>query len=125
MKKYITLTICLITLFGRAGTLHLAWDPSPTPNVTYNVYSSTNEVSFIPVATGLSGLTCTVTNLATGRTQFVVSATKDGMESNYSGPITVESPAPPANLRVLILQYNDDATLTNWSDAMFFRLKIP
>ena len=110
-----------------AAEIQFAWNPSPSMGVTnYMFYSCTNTLSLtnytsrIPV--GLS-CTATITDLAPGIWQFSLTAMRDGIQSDFCNILTLEVPAPPAQMRTIVLQFS--GTLTNFYDVGFFKLRIP
>lgn len=70
-----------------------------------------------------TNLTATIADLAEGYWSFAATAEMDGLESELSNIVHVQVPAPPANMRTVILQYS--GTLSNFQDAVFFKLKLP
>ena len=115
-----------------AAEVRLAWGPSATTHCTYRVYAFTNDpagtfpwsASPAPVARINAGtnLTATVDQVAPGLYWFAATAiSQDGLESEYNRPLAAESPAPPGDMRMVVLEYS--GTLTNWTG--FLRLRIP
>lgn len=125
--KHILITALLLLRscgFAPAADLHLAWDASPTPGVTnYTVYAATNALAPMAQINVGTNLTADISTLPTGQWRFYITATKDGLESDPSASVLVEVPEPPANLRIVIVQYS--ATLTNWQDVGVFKLRLP
>lgn len=120
------LMLLAVTCLG--GDVRLAWDASPTEGITNYVLYANNMIFSTPSPTNLvhinvgTNLTCTIEGLDPGRWYFAATAMKDGLESDISNVIEVEVPAPPANMRTVIVQYS--GTLTNFQDVGFFRLRI-
>ncbi|MCW5554490.1 MAG: fibronectin type III domain-containing protein [Verrucomicrobiae bacterium] len=114
---------------AHSGSLTLAWDPSPTPGVTYRIYAHTTPIGTNLVDTVVkldagTNLTASVSNLAPGQWHFVATAVKAGIESEPSNELVTEVPAKPANMRTVTLQWNATVSGTNWLDAGFFRVKF-
>lgn len=112
-----------------AGQVNLIWDPSETTGVSYTLYGHTNAISetnysqsVVRIDTG-TNLACRITDLKPGRWWFCATASKDNVESDISNVLLVEVPLPPANHRVVAVQYTHEIT-NGWTDATFFRLKI-
>ena len=64
------------------------WDPSPTPGVTYRVYSSTGTAPFSPIM-DLTGTTATVAGISTSApTRLYVTARLAELESVPSNTVT-------------------------------------
>ncbi len=124
------LSILTVSLSAFAADLSLAWDPSPGAT-NYVLYASqspltpttlTNATLKINVGTNL---TATVQNLATGQWYFGATAFSGGLQSDLSNILVVGSPAPPANMRTMIVQYSFNLATNGWNDLGFFRLKLP
>lgn len=95
-----------------AGSVSLAWDPSPSPEVDgYRIYyvrgtntvfqtGNTNAVGFVTVT---NQLTVTVSNLTSGAWSFVATAlcSTNGLESDNSNEVwTVVPLRGPSVLRI-------------------------
>lgn len=114
-----------------AGEVTLAWDASPSPAVTnYVLYAHTNSLSATNLASATvkvnagTNLTALVENLRPPVTwYFVATAVAGGVQSDPSNQLIVQVPPPPANARVVAVQFG--ITLTNLTDVGFFRLRIP
>lgn len=112
-----------------ASDIRLTWNASPTPGVTnYMVYGWTNmppsNLPAFKIDVG-TNLTAVVGDLTTGTWRFAVAAaTQQGVESDFSNIVIAEVPEPPAQLRIVLLEYNASLTSTNWQDVGFFRVKI-
>lgn len=113
-------------LFGgvsHAGQVKLAWQASPTPNVTYALYATTNTASPpVRITTG-TNLVASL-DLPAGRWGFWATAVDDnGLESLPSNtvvhdvPVLIVLPTPPvspSNLRKLLIEIPLDVGSTNW-----------
>lgn len=132
---YAKKTLCWLALLlatasaAHCGSLKLAWDPSPTPGVTYRIYAHNSPIgtNLAPAVVKLdagTNLTAQVSNLAPGQWHFVATAVKEGIESEPSNELATEVPAKPANMRTVTLQWSATVTGTNWLDAGFFRVKF-
>lgn len=132
MKPIITFILALVATVAIAnpGEISLKWNASVTPGITnYVLYAHTNamtETNFtftIRADTG-TNLTATVYDVAPGQWYFNATAMDtNGVESQLSNVVQYEIPAPPASLRTIILQYS--ASVTNFSDFHFFKLRFP
>lgn len=103
--KTLILLISLLPALLRAGEVTLAWDASPSTNVTaYRVYSWTGGTTNVLTTTG-PAVIATVSNLTPGLTySFFVTAVGDGLESDPSNIVTAtipRRPNPPVNLRLV------------------------
>jgi len=128
MKKLLII-VPLMALVANATDITLAWNPSPTVGVTNNVlYANTNIVTSSNRTNALVRLdvgtnsTAVVQNLTNRIWYFATAAMKNGIESEVSGNTTIEVPAPPSNMRTIVVQYS--GTITNFYDVGFFRLKL-
>jgi hypothetical protein len=115
-----------------AASVRLAWDASPTEGVTnYVLHAWTNNAENGPFAYTNApvhvnvgtNLTASLEALQPGQWSFVVTAQKEGIESDPSNVVIVETPDPPARLRTIAIQYS--GSLTNFVDVGFFRLRLP
>lgn len=98
MKKLTIAAItALVALTSIAATFNLAWNTSPTPGVTYRVYSSTNSVNWKFERT-TTNLTVTLSNIPSSVIAFGVSATNQNGES---GKATAEVIFAPMNLKIV------------------------
>lgn len=132
MKKIFTLLVLFLACgFLYAGSLRLAWDPSPSLNVTgYTLYATTNApgsvTNDVPVATVVGNhLTVLLDQLKPGKYYFWVTATTtEGQESSPSNFVMVEAPKPPENVHTVIVQMSDEITFSNLVNTAFFRLRL-
>lgn len=132
-RAVIVLVLLLVLVLVRsvqAGDVHLAWDASPTPGVTYTLYAHTNSMGATNLTSALvkvnagTNLTALVENLRPPATwYFVATAVLGGIQSDPSNQVVVQVPPAPANARTLVVQYG--ITITNFTDTGFFRLRIP
>lgn len=121
-------TIAAVLLASVAGVgaadVRLTWNPSPSPGITnYAVYCKLASPATNFVVNVGTNLTCTLADLKPGIWTFYATAGKDGIESPPSNLLTVEMAQPPEGMRTLVVQYS--ATLTNWQDVGFFKLRVP
>lgn len=110
----------------------LEWDASISTNVTgYKLYASTNVLTATNLSSALVKLNTgtnrsvqvLITNVANWR--FVATAyTAQGIESGPSNELIVGVPAPPPNMRTLVVQASGTLVGTNWLDVGYFRLRI-
>ncbi len=132
MKKILTLIVLFLSCgLLRAGSLRLAWDASPSLNVTgYTLYTATNApgsvTNDVPAAVAIGNhSTVLLDQLKPGKYYFWVTATTaDGQESGPSNQIMVETPKAPENVHVVIVQMSDEVTFSNAVNTAFFRLRI-
>ena len=89
--------LTLLTNPSHAADLTLAWDPSPTSDVSiYRVYYGTQSQTYTTQACEVTNLSCTVTGLTEGQTYyFAATAINSQGEGNYSGEISYTVPAAP------------------------------
>lgn len=95
---------------GGAGTIPLIWDASPTPNVRYRLYHSTNDLTWHTNYL-TTNLTYTVSNVPAGSLNwFTVRAVNaDGIESDPSNVYLkgiAPRPASPGNLISVPIQFS-------------------
>ena len=93
MKHLLTILILMCAMFGRAQSVTLAWDASPSPDVVgYRVYFGTNAgIYLFSTNAGLS-LTQSVVLPHTGRWCFAATAVDaNGMESPFSNMVEWEA----------------------------------
>lgn len=133
-----------------AVDVQLIWDPSPTENVTYILYATTNILSSTNLHSSQvkadTGTNCGVTirDMDPGIWTFAATAVKTSIniipqtlaigiqpatttnkvESDPSNFLILEIPSPPAMARTMVLEATTTLTGTNWIDAGFFRLRI-
>jgi hypothetical protein len=114
-----------------ASDLRLAWDASTDASrvIGYRLYAHTNQLSETNLAASVvkrdvgTNLTARLENLSVGRWWFAATAVGTNAESGPSNILLVDIPAPPANMRMFVVQYS--GTLTNFYDVGFFRLRLP
>lgn len=98
MKLLMTLLVLVNALAGRAQTVTIAWDASPSPGVTgYRVHFGTNSGVY-PMVTNIGLVrTQTVVLPRNGRWFFAATAIdRNGIESRFSNEVEWEAkPAPP------------------------------
>lgn len=124
MKNVALLAVWLLLAgFAHAGQVQLAWQASPTPNVTYALYATTNTASLpVRITTG-TNLVASL-DLPAGRWGFWATAVDaNGLESLPSNTVVHDVPAmivipappvPPSNLRKLLIEIPLDPGSTNW-----------
>lgn len=126
MKTIIALLFACSSLL--ASDVPLAWDASETPGCTYRLYCHTNSLSY-DLRTNAVLKVNAGTNLTAraecqpGKWYFWATALKDGLESDFSNMVIAEVPKAPGQMRTIVLQYS--ATLTNFVDAGFIKVRIP
>lgn len=114
MKRLIPF-LCLICLWlsVQAGTVKLAWDPNPEPDVIgYNVYRSTQSgAGFVKINSTLLQSTGYVDDSApAGAVFYVVTAVdSEGLESGFSSEVSTQvaaqvTPDYPAQVQAVIDQ---------------------
>ncbi len=124
------LPIILLAGTAVAADLRLQWDPSPSTNVVgYTLYAGTNRAADHGLTNALvrldvgTNLAATVRDPVPGRWYFVATARSETAESLPSNEVIADVPAPPEQLRTVILQHA--ASLTNgWNDIGFFKVRI-
>jgi hypothetical protein len=117
--------------FANPGEIKLAWSPSTdaeATSYTHTLYAHTNafatNFTYTAQANAGTNLTATVSDLAPGRWYFAVTARDtNGVESKLSNVLPYQTPSPPSDLRTVILQYS--ASVTNFQDMIFFKLRFP
>jgi hypothetical protein len=99
-----------------AGTVTLAWDPSPGTNVIahYNLYCGVASGTYTTVVTAGTNTTASVSNLVLGTTYYFAATAVDtsGLESDYSTEVsTMVTPAnqPPTLNALANLTINESA----------------
>jgi hypothetical protein len=115
-KTFILLLCLAFATVTNAGTVTLAWDPSPSVVVgtngggsytnyftitNYTVYYGVASATYTNTVLAGANLMATVSNLLSGPTYyFAATATDDeGLESDYSSEVSTEIPlAPPTGL---------------------------
>jgi len=119
--RHALLAFALLAATAHAGTVRLAWDPSPTPGCTYVLYAEQGTNS-VRVDVG-DRLAVDLEDLPAGVWSFWATAERGGVESDPSGVVTVEVPRQPEGMRTVAIDYGP--TITNLGDTAFFRLRIP
>jgi len=101
------LALSLVT--ASAASVTLAWDASPSPEVTgYKIYFGPSSRNYTNVINVGNVLVATVTNLSTGGTYFFAATAYDGggLESDFSNEVSYTVPVPgprgPSDLRPLV-----------------------
>lgn len=123
------IAVLLLTLTATAAEVRLAWDASPSTNVTYQLYAHTNSFSTTSRSNAVvrlnvgTNLTATVSDLMPATWYFAATANLPGIESDLSNVLVVEVPKPPDRMRTVVLQFS--GSLTNFSDVGFFKLRLP
>jgi hypothetical protein len=129
----------VLTNHASGQQISLAWSPSPGTNVAgYYIYASTNVITdplTNAIRSDVGNLTKGTVDLSgPGTWHFAASAYAystnvlngtnytSKVESALSNQVIVEVPPPPPNMRTLVLQFG--TTVTNWTDAGFFRIRI-
>lgn len=122
----IFVTFLILAGIADASDLHLRWDISSTDNITnYNLYGGTNlpiviTNSLIHESVGTNNAIW-LREVLPAKWWFVVTAQKDGKESDASNPIEVEIIAPPKNLMTVQVQWTESLITTNWKNAGYIR----
>ena len=137
MKAWLPfLLVLLIALLARAGHLTVAFNPSPgltdggTNGVGYWLYGQTNNFDPLCLADSPLKLNLGTNTQASFYTTnsaawwFAVTAYSNGLESDVSNILPVNFPPMPATLAVLVPQYIQTLSATNWQDLGFFRVKL-
>jgi hypothetical protein len=112
-----------------AGRVTVAWDPSPTTNVTYRLYASPSPLAETNLATAAvkvdtgTNRTAELVFTNAARWHIVATARLDGVESEPSNQLTIEVPQPGASLRTVAVEATLDLS-QQFQDAGFFRLRI-
>lgn len=124
------LLLFLFPILSHAGEIKLAWDASPSTNVTgYILYAGTNNPALTNVAERINtgtNQTISVSFAKSGSWFFWVTAHDDlRVESLPSNILQVQVPEPPANLRTIVIEATVDLSSTNWTEKAFLRLKLP
>ncbi len=103
-----------------AGTVTLAWDPSPGTNVivNYNIYYGVESATYTNIVAAGTNTTIAVSNLVGEQTYYFAATAVDtfGLESDYSGEasalIPVNSTNQPPTLNLLVnMTINENAGL--------------
>lgn len=118
MRTLLTVILSAVAFATTAGSVRLAWDPSPSPGVTnYVIKAGTNSVqsgntNWFAVSTG-TNCTVQIRSLAAGRWFFRAVAVADGVESEPSNQVEVEFPEPPTNFRTVAVESIPSLSATN------------
>jgi Bacterial Ig domain len=84
-----------------AGTVTLAWDPSPATNAiaSYNLYYGAGSATYTNVLAAGTNTTASVSNLVEGATYYFAATAVDtnGLESNYSTEVSTVIPVKLTN----------------------------
>jgi hypothetical protein len=102
--NYYAILIFFFCLAITAGALVIAWDPSPSPNITgYKLYYGLqNPDKVIDIGNFRSGRVDNALLSPHTTYTFWVSAYQNGVESRLSNPIRVRTPLKPEELRLSI-----------------------
>lgn len=134
MKACLSAIAATFALSTQAAGLVLTWDPSESANATnavaYRLYGTGRPYSPTNVVVSKmeyrydvgTNLVAELEPLPPGQYAFAATAIIGGVESLPSNILLVESPAPPARLRTVVLQYGE--TLTNLTSSGFIRIKL-
>lgn len=98
MKRWLTTLMVLCAVMVNAQQVTLAWDASPSPEVTaYRIYFGTNAGNYSYVTNASLVRTQTVVLPHSGRWYFVATAVDaSGLESDFSNCVEWEArPTPP------------------------------
>lgn len=102
----VLLWLAILPAFGASVTL--AWDASPSPEVTgYKIYVGPSSRVYTNIVTLSNVLTCTISNLNKGNTYFFTATAYDasGLESDYSNEVSYTVPPifpGPSDLRPVV-----------------------
>jgi hypothetical protein len=112
MRIPLALLLSFTAQAATTKTATLAWNASPTTNVTYNLYWSTDNARWTYV-TNTASLTATDIYSDADTNYWMVKASKAGVESTPSNTVKIDPvgtapqpPAPPTNLRVTAISGN-------------------
>lgn len=129
IKTLPSLFLLASALSARAQNLTLAWSPSPSDGVTnYVLYAHTNTLTSTNLSTAAvkinvsTNLTAAVSDLVQGLWYFGVTAQTTNAQSVPSNIVLAQVPAPPSNMRTIVLQYS--GTVSNFIDTGYFKLKL-
>ena len=114
MRKILTiLAFCFLAMSATCQTTHsaaLSWQPSSTPNVTYNVLKASSQTGpFTSLQTGVTGLTFTDANLPANTQECyeVIVQSANNQDSDPTIPVcgsTLKDKAAPAGAVVVVFQ---------------------
>lgn len=123
----LALIILLCSLSAFAGTVRLAWSPSPDAVAGYRIYAGTNSPLTVSNAVGVlnagTNLTATVTATNAGRWYFIATAYTHDSESQPTPEIAVVFPSPPENFATLAIEAS--VNTTNWMQVYRLRITSP
>lgn len=124
------LLLLLFPILSHAGEIPLAWDASPSTNVTgYILYAGTNNPALTNVVERINtgtNKTVVVEFVKRGSWFFWVTAHDDlGIESEPSNIIQFQVSEPPPNFMTVVIEATVDLSSTNWSEKAFLRLRLP
>ena len=103
MSKWVQKAPVNVTAEGAVSDITINWvDPNPTVSDTYSVYRTTTQgdygVTPTPLASGLTSTSYVDSTVSLGTTYYyVVTATRDGNESDFSDEV-LEAPYPATTL---------------------------
>lgn len=107
MKRILALALLASSAF--ADQVTIAWDASISTNVTYIVYANpvsggglnyTNRAASVVKVNVGTNLLAVVQNVTTVPMVFAVTASRDGLESQFSNLLLISVPFAPTNVRV-------------------------
>lgn len=99
MKKLpIAGIVSLLAFACVAATFNLSWEPSPTPGVSYRIYSLTNGGAPWKFERTTTNLTITLSNMPANIIAFGVTATNQNGESTKAAADVVFA---PTNVRIV------------------------
>lgn len=98
--RFISLLLALIGLCAQAQSVTLAWDPSPTPGVTYVLWYGVSGGT--PRSVDVGGLSVKVDGLTAGTTYFFTVRAKSG-DGTQSGPSNEVGYTPPPVVVIEVL----------------------
>jgi hypothetical protein len=104
--RRIAILAALILAFAvqaQAGSVTIAWDPNPEPNVVYVVYWGTQSLTYTSSATSGTNLSYVVNNLVPGQKYYfaVQARSADGLTSPYSEEVSTTIPAATPTINTL------------------------
>lgn len=129
MKPLLILIFFLLLISAPAAELPLAWDASPSPNVTnYSLHVGTNSLAsgntnWITKHVG-TNLTARIQIEGSAKIYVHARAWADGQYSDPSNELKLQAVAAPGDLRSVAVEYTFDVAGTNWAQAGYFRLRF-